>query len=505
MSPSQLMDLNKKDNRQELKQEKSLPCVESSDVILRPPTPPISKLSSPLSDTERHNKGNGNVQKEDSDAKLRPPQNILHVLKGHGNIGKVNEDSFLNKINLIKERKHQIKKDGISSSDSFKKIQLKKSQKVFEDMNCIELMRYIDEKRKRICTKEEKKHYNIPETYERIDLHNLNTFFIYLGLMKGARITTEEFKTIRSFVENLQTIYHDMEKHFFKLNKEEKKLTIKDILPNWMMSSDTISIEIQMGDLNKGIEIHKFMKLILQYEKFSKKVDTLVQNKRSQLKVLIEERKRERGILIENGTGISNNKIKEEEEEVEEADEEIDYEGTKTAPPLPFYFSCLIRRYQYDYLPLSLTINQDRKIRLDKKDRNRDDLQSANGNTTKTSVLTKVSEGIGIDSISQFSIFIAELILELRSGSKTSPAYSFYCLTDNEKTSINILIEASRSKLFSSVNNGSRNGNSKNTLHFSPKYTKKYWAYRIFHFLSSMRELKICPKNEKLLKKTFSR
>ena len=94
----------------------------------------------------------------------------------------------------------------------------KKKEKFFEEMNCIELMRYIDDKRKRKCTKEEKDKYNIPESFERIDLHNMNGFLIYLGLMKGARITTEEFKSIHTFVENLRALYHEIEQLFFKLN-----------------------------------------------------------------------------------------------------------------------------------------------------------------------------------------------------------------------------------------------------------------------------------------------
>ena len=79
---------------------------------------------------------------------------------------------------------------------------------------------------------------------------------------------------------------------------------------------------------------------------------------------------------------------------------------------------------------------------------------------------------IGVNSIAEFSIFLAELYQDVY--------YYNYPLLNNEKVALETVLRASQN------------------FHFK-SYTKKALSHRFFHFLVSLPELKNCPHVESLL------
>ena len=79
---------------------------------------------------------------------------------------------------------------------------------------------------------------------------------------------------------------------------------------------------------------------------------------------------------------------------------------------------------------------------------------------------------IGVNSIAEFSIFLAELYQDVH--------YYNYPLLEKEKAALETLLHASQNFKFNS-------------------HTKKTLSHRFFHFLSSLSELKSCPHVESLL------
>lgn len=132
---------------------------------LLPPRPPISQFF--YSSLERTNMSKDNREQIslteerealDSTGRPSPPINILNALRAkQGNIGVLQGGDFLNqKLGLERKGVNGIV-DQVALSNPFKiSIMKKKRQKSLQEMNCIELMRYIDDKRKPLCTKEDK-------------------------------------------------------------------------------------------------------------------------------------------------------------------------------------------------------------------------------------------------------------------------------------------------------------------------------------------------------------
>lgn len=132
---------------------------------------------------------------------------------------------------------------------------------VLYNMTGIEMVRYVDERRRPLVKEDEYKDYNIPTFYSRIDLHNSFEVIIYSG---NARLTSEEYKQIDYFTIQLKIYYVSIMKSY---NKGENKQEI-------------------------GINVLLYLNVLKKMEDFVKNKRQEVEKDLSSLKILVPNKKK---------------------------------------------------------------------------------------------------------------------------------------------------------------------------------------------------------------------
>ena len=136
-----------------------------------------------------------------------------------------------------------------------------KQSNVLYNMTGIEMVRYVDERRRPLVKVEEYKDYNIPTFYSRIDFHNSYEVIIYLG---NVRLTSEEYKQIDYFTIQLKIYYASIMKSY---NKGENKQEI-------------------------GINVLLYLNVLKKMEDFVKNKRQEVEKDLSSLKILVPNKKK---------------------------------------------------------------------------------------------------------------------------------------------------------------------------------------------------------------------
>jgi len=96
------------------------------------------------------------------------------------------------------------------------------SEENIESFTFRELMRYIDDKKKRRCSEDDKVIYDIPYSVHRLNLHSMKDFLMYCGMSNGSRIDTEQFQNVNHLLQNLENTFQSIEGQYSMMKETEK-------------------------------------------------------------------------------------------------------------------------------------------------------------------------------------------------------------------------------------------------------------------------------------------
>lgn len=85
-----------------------------------------------------------------------------------------------------------------------------------------QLMRFIDDKKKRKSSEDERAIYDIRYSGHRLNLHSMKDFLIYCGMSNGSKIETEEFKNIKQLLEKLEKNFQSIEREYCVIDESKK-------------------------------------------------------------------------------------------------------------------------------------------------------------------------------------------------------------------------------------------------------------------------------------------